>query len=333
MRTIALEEHFWTPDLALPPGTGILARPGGAGLDARLRDLGEGRIADMDAAGIDVQVVSHVQPGAQGMLANGATPNGSTPDSSAPALAAKLNDDLAAAVARHPERLAGFAALPTGSPAEAAAELSRAVGDLGFAGGLVNSTLGTDGAFLDDPRFDVLLARFAELDVPLYLHPAPPPDSLRQTLYGGLAPAVSAALATNSWGWHAEAGLHALRMVMAGVFDRHPGLKLIIGHCGEMIPFMLDRIDTMMPPPSVTGLSGPPSEYFLRHVWVTTSGMFSVPPVMCSVQVFGIDRVLFSVDYPFGPNAAGRALLDQLPVSPADKAKIAGTNAEHLLRI
>lgn len=323
MRTIALEEHFWTADLAVPPGTGILARPNGPDIDARLRDLGDGRIADMDAAGIDVQVVSHVQPAAQGTIPNG----------SSPALAAKLNDELAAAVSRHPGRLAGFAALPTASPAAAADELERAVRDLGFAGGLVNSTLGTDGTFLDDPRFDVLLARFAGLDVPLYLHPAPPPDSLRETLYGGLPPAVSAALATSSWGWHAEAGLHALRMVMTGVFDRHPGLKLIIGHCGEMIPFMLARIDDMMPGPSVTGLSGPPSEYFLRHVWVTTSGMFSVPPVMCTIAVFGVDRVLFSVDYPFGGNAAGRAVLDTLPVSPADKAKIAGENAERLLRL
>lgn len=323
MRTIALEEHYWTAEMAAPPGTGILARAGGQDLDARLRDLGDGRIADMDATGIDVQVVSHVQPGPQGNLPNG----------SAPALAVKLNDDLAAAVARHPGRLAGFAALPTASPEAAADELERCVRDLGFAGGLVNSTLSTDGAFLDDPRFDPLLARFEQLDVPLYLHPAPPPDSLRETLFGGLRPAVSAALATSTWGWHAEAGLHALRMVMAGVFDRHPGLKLIIGHCGEMIPFMLARIDDMMPAPSVTGLSGPPSEYFLRHVWVTTSGMFSLPPVMCAIQVFGTDRVLFSVDYPFGPNAAGRAMLDQLPVSPADKARIAGGNAEGLLRL
>jgi hypothetical protein len=323
MRTIALEEHFWTADLAAAPGTGILARQDGPDLDARLRDLGGDRVADMDAAGIDVQVVSHVQPAAQGVIPNG----------SAPSLAAKLNDDLAAAVARHQGRLAGFATLPTASPRAAADELERCVRDLGFVGGLVNSTLGTDGAFLDDPRFDALLARFEELDVPLYLHPAPPPEVMRETLYGGLPPAVTAALATSSWGWHAEAGLHALRLVMAGVFDRHPGLRLIIGHCGEMIPFMLDRIDDLMPPPSVTGLAGPPSEYFLRHVWVTTSGMFSLPPVMCAIAVFGTDRVLFSVDYPFGANAAGRAMLDQLPVSPADKAKIAGENAAALLRL
>lgn len=319
MRTIALEEHFWTPELAPAPGTGVLARAGGQRLDEALRDLDKARLTDMDAAGIDVQVISHVQPAAQGMAgAEGV------------AAARRANDSLAAAVSRHPDRFAGFATLPTASPEAAADELSRAVGDLGFVGGLVNSTLGTDGANLDDPRFAPLLARFESLDVPLYLHPAEPPDSLRSVLYGGLPAPAARALATGAWGWHAEAGLHALRMVVSGVFDRHPGLRLIIGHCGEMIPFMLARIDEMLPPP-VTGLAEVPSAYFLRHTWVTTSGMFSVPPVLCAIAVFGVDRVLFSVDFPFGANASGRALLDTLPISPADKAKVAGLNAERVL--
>jgi uncharacterized protein len=319
VHTIALEEHFWTAALAEPPGTGVLARRGGRQLDEALRDLGKARLADMDAAGIDMQVLSHAQPAAQGL---------DGPDGVAAARDA--NDFLAAAVSRHPDRLAGFATLPTASPSAAADELQRAVGDLGFVGGLVNSTLGTDGAFLDDPRFGPLLSRFAALDVPLYLHPAPQPAPVRSVLYGGLRAPVAAALATNAWGWHAEAGLHALRLVVSGVFERHPGLRLIIGHGGEMIPFMLARIDDMLPP-SVTGLADVPSAYFLRHVWVTTSGMFSVPPVLCAISVLGADRVLFSVDYPFGANASGRALLDALPVSPPDKAKIAGLNAEQLL--
>lgn len=319
MRTIALEEHFWTPELAAAPGTGLLARPDGQRLDEALRDLDKARLADMDASGIDMQVISHLQPAAQGM-----------PGAAGVAAARQANDQLAAATARHPERLAGFATLPTSAPEAAADELSRAVGDLGFVGGLVNSTLGTDGLFLDDERFAPLLARFESLDVPLYLHPAPPPASMRSLLYGGLPAPVAGALATNAWGWHAEAGLHALRMVVSGVFERHPGLRLIIGHCGEMIPFMLDRIDDMMPR-SLTGLAEAPSAYFLRHMWVTTSGMFSLPPVLCAISVFGVDRVLFSVDFPFGANAAGRCLLDALPLSPSDKAKVAGLNAERLL--
>jgi len=321
MQTIALEEHFWTPELAPAPGTGVLARAGGQTLDAALRETGEARIRDMDAAGIDIQVLSHAQPAAQSLSGK-----------SGVAAARRANDYLAAAVAAHPARLAGFATLPTGSPKAAADELSRAIGDLGFAGGLVNSTIGTNGLFLDDASFSPLLSRFEELDVPLYLHPAPPPAAVRDVFYGGLPTTVAGALATNAWGWHAEAGLHALRLVVSGAFDRHPRLKLIIGHCGEMIPFMLDRIDEMMPP-SASGLSSPVSEYVLRHLWVTTSGMFSLPPTLCALSVFGVDRVLFSVDYPFSPNARGREFLDALPIAPDDKVKVAGANAARLLKL
>jgi predicted TIM-barrel fold metal-dependent hydrolase len=321
MRTIALEEHFWTAELASPPGTGPLIRPDGALLDARLRDLGADRIAAMDAAGIDVQVLSHVQPAAQGL-----------PSVAGADAARRANDALAEAISRYPDRLAGFATLPTSSAETAADELRRCVTELGFVGAMVNSTLGSNGAFLDDARFAPLLTAFEELDVPLYLHPASPPQALADVLFGGLAPAVAGRLATAAWGWHAEAGLHALRMVAGGTFARHPALALIIGHCGEMLPFMLARIDEMLPS-EVTGLPHPVSAYMHRNVWVTTSGMFSLPPVLCSVQVMGVDRVLFSVDYPFSANMSGRHLLDSLPVGPADKAKIAGGNAEGLLRL
>jgi hypothetical protein len=321
MPTIALEEHFWTPELAASPGTGPLARPDGARLDERLRDLGLDRIADMDAAGIDVQVLSHVQPAAQGLAGD----HGIT-------AARKANDDLAGAIARHPDRLAGFATLPTSDPAGAAAELERAARSLGLVGGIVHSTLGTNGVFLDDERFEPLLAAFEDLDVPLYLHPASAPADVAGVLFGGLKPGVAARLATNAWGWHAEAGLHALRLVASGAFERHPGLKLIIGHCGEMVPFMLARVDEMLPP-EITGLPYPPSTYVQRNVWVTTSGMFSLPPVLCSIAVLGVDRVLFSVDYPFAANLDGRRLLDALPLSPVDQAKVAGGNAARLLRL
>lgn len=319
--TIALEEHFWTNELAAAPGTGTLARPNGAELDRLLRDVGTARLADMDAAGIDMQVLSHVQPAAQAV-----------PGDRGVSAARQANDYLASVVASAGGRLAGFATLPTASPAEAAEELSRCAASLGFAGGLVNSTIGLNGAFLDDPAFDVLLSRFEALDVPLYLHPAQPPAAVRSVLYDRLAGPVAGALATNAWGWHAEAGLHALRLAASGTFARHPGLRVIIGHCGEMIPFMLDRVDDMMPR-SLTGLELEMSQYIRRHVWVTTSGMFSLPPVMCALSVFGTDRVLFSVDYPFSPNKRGRELLDALPLSPADRAKVAGGNAAALLRL
>jgi uncharacterized protein len=316
MRTIALEEHFWTAELAAPPGTGPAA-VWGPYIGDQLSDLGAIRLADMDANGIDLQVISHAPPAAQGLAgAEGL------------ARAREANDRLAAAVRAHQGRFAGFATLPTADPQAAADELERATGELGFVGALVNSTLGPNGAFLDDARFAPLLDRFERLDVPLYLHPAPPSAALREALYGGLPPAVTIRLATAAWGWHAEAGLHVLRMVATGVFDRHPRLRLIVGHCGEMLPFMLARIDAVL---RAGDLALAPSQYLTRNVWVTTSGLFSIPPVMCTVQVLGIDRVLFSVDYPFGSNAAGRALLDTLPLSRDDKAKIAGGNAERVL--
>lgn len=319
--TIALEEHFWTDELAAAPGTGLLARPDGAELGRLLRDVGATRLADLDAAGIDLQVLSHVQPAAQAI-----------PGAAGVSAARRANDYLASVVAAGGGRLAGFATLPTASPAEAAEELLRCVRSLGFVGGLVNSTIGLNGAFLDDPAFDVLLSRFEELDVPLYLHPAQPPAAVRSALYEGLAAPVAVALSTNAWGWHAEAGLHTLRLAASGALARHPGLRVIIGHCGEMIPFMLDRVDDMMPR-SLTGLESEMSEYIRRHVWVTTSGMFSLPPVMCAAAVFGVDRVLFSVDYPFSPNRRGREFLDALPLAPEDRAKIAGGNAAALLRL
>jgi hypothetical protein len=316
MRTIALEEHFWTPELAGTTGPGPLAAFGPQ-IAGQLRDLGQGRLADMDAHGIDFQVISHVAPAAQGL-----------PGAEGVTRARQANDLLAEAVSAHPDRFAGFATLPTAEPEAAADELGRATGELGLIGALVNSTLGSNGVFLDDPRFAPLLDCFERLDVPLYLHPAPPSAALHEALYSGLPPAVASRLATGAWGWHAEAGLHVLRMIATGVFDRHPRLRLIIGHCGEMLPFMLARIDAML---RLEELALTPSGYLARNVWVTTSGLFSIPPVMCTVEVLGVDRVLFSVDYPFGPNAAGRALLDTLPLSPQDKAKIAGGNAERLL--
>jgi predicted TIM-barrel fold metal-dependent hydrolase len=318
VRTIALEEHFLTPGLTPPPGTGPLAS-WGPRIGDQLRDLGQERLASMDASGIDLQVISHVAPAAQGL----AGPEGVT-------RAREANDHLAEAVAAHPDRFGGFATLPTADPAAAADELERAVTELGLAGAMINSTLGSNGAFLDEPRFAPLLERFERLDAPLYLHPAPPSAALHEALYHGLPPAVAGRLATGAWGWHAEAGLHVLRMIATGVFDRYPGLRMIVGHCGEMVPFMLDRIDAMLAPP---GLALKPSEYFLRNIWVTTSGLFSLPPVLCTIEVLGVDRVLFSVDYPFGGNAAGRAMLDALPLAPADKAKIAGGNAGQVLRL
>jgi predicted TIM-barrel fold metal-dependent hydrolase len=318
MRVISLEDHFWTP--AIADAIGAQRNPDAASgrpLEANLEDLGERRLAAMDAAGIDLQVISHTTPGVQHLDAEAAIP-----------LARDANDVLARAVAEHRDRFAGFACLPTAAPDAAADELERTVTELGFLGAMVNGH--TRGRFLDDPAFDVLLARCARLGVPLYLHPTEPVPAVRDAYFSGLNPATTWFLTAAAWGWHAETGLHVLRMVLGGVFDRHPGLQLVIGHMGEMLPFMLERIDDNLPP-KVTGLDRLPSEYILANVHITTSGLFSVPPLMCALMVFGVDRVLFSVDWPYAPNEAGRRLLDTAPLSPADLERVAGANAERLL--
>jgi predicted TIM-barrel fold metal-dependent hydrolase len=318
MRTIALEEHFWTPAIAdaIAAQRNPDAASGGE-LDADLADLGERRLAAMDAAGIDVQVISHTTPGVQHLDAEPAI-----------ALARDANDRLAQAIAEHPDRFAGFATLPTAAPQAAADELERAVGDLGFKGAMVNGH--TRGRFLDDPAFDALLARAERLGVPLYLHPSEPVPAVRVAYYDGFAPAVTWFLSAAAWGWHAETGLHVLRMILGGVFDRHPQLRLVIGHMGEMLPFMLARIDDNLPP-RVTGLPRLPSEYVLDNVLITTSGLFTLPPLLCALMVLGAERILFSVDWPYAPNDDGRRLLDTAPLSPADLERIAHGNAERLL--
>jgi predicted TIM-barrel fold metal-dependent hydrolase len=317
VRIVAIEEHFsWTSGA---PGIRLSGLQRTETVDARLRDLGESRIADMDAAGVDVQVVSQTQPGAQGYPVPGAA-----------ARVREENDRLAEAVGRHPERLAAFAALPTADPAAAADELERSVGELGFKGALVNGH--TDGRFLDDVRFRPILERAEALDVPLYLHPAPPPSSVVDAYFAGFAPQVSAVLATSAWGWHVETGLHVLRLALAGVFDRFPRLQIIVGHLGEALPFMLARASTVLSP-AATGLERTLAEYVRENVHLTTSGFFSVPPLLNALLEVGTDRILFAVDYPFSTNAAGVAFLDALPVSAADREKIAHGNAERLLRL
>jgi predicted TIM-barrel fold metal-dependent hydrolase len=318
MRVIALEEHFWTPEIASAvreerhPGAGS-----GSPLEADLADLGERRLAAMDAAGIDLQVISHTAPGVQSL----------DPETAVP-LARAANDRLARAVREHPDRFAGFATLPMPAPEAAADELERTVAELGFKGAMINGH--TAGRFLDDPAFAVVLERAERLGMPLYLHPAEPVRAIREAYYDGLAPTAGWFLSAAAWGWHAETGLHVLRMVLAGVFDRHPRLQLVIGHMGEMLPFMLARIDDNLPP-RVTGLDRLPSEYILANVHVTTSGLFTLPPLLCTLMVFGADRVLFSVDWPYASNDDGRRLLDSAPLSPADLERIAHGNAERLL--
>jgi predicted TIM-barrel fold metal-dependent hydrolase len=328
MRVVALEEHFTVPALVRRIDPAAISRRGfkprnepasGANPLELLPEIGERRLKSMDESGISVQVLSGTGPGPD-----------LVPGADGVAMAREMNDHLAAAVARHPDRFAGFAVLPMQSPDACAAELVRAVKDLRFVGALINGT--TEGRFLDHPSYDGLLAAAVELDVPIYIHPHLPPEPVRQAYYSDLQPGACRVLESAAWGWHSETAIHVLRMVLAGTLDRHPRLRLVIGHMGEMLPVMLARIDVVSAL-DIGHLQRPVSRAILEQVWLTTSGIFSEPPFLAAMQTFGIDRIMFSVDYPYAPNAKGRDFLDRVSLAPADMAKLTHGNADALLKL
>lgn len=324
MRIVALEEHFTAPALVRRIDPEAIVRHGfppgfGAQLETQLSDLGASRLKDMDEAGITVHVLSASGPGAD--LLDG--DEGIT-------FARDINDHLAKAVAAHSGRLAGFAHLPMRSPQAAADELERSVRDLGLCGALINGV--TEGRFLDDARFDSILARAEQLDVPIYLHPNLPPAAVRDAYYSGLPGQSGFRLATAAWGWHSEVAIHVLRLVVSGTLDRHPKLKLIIGHMGEGLAAMLVRSDRVMAD-FTPHLARPLAKTILEQVWVTTSGLFTEPPLEVALKIFGIDRVLFSIDYPYSSNRTGRNFLDSLKMPAADLEKFAHGNADRLLKL
>jgi hypothetical protein len=329
MRIVTLEEHFTVPRIVAGIAPDAIARRGFPGPDFpwaqvtkrnELADLGDARLADMDASGITVQVLSVAGPGAD-----------LVPGQAGIDLARAYNDALAEACARHPTRYRGFAHLPLLAPEAAADELQRTVKDFGFHGVLVNGA--TDGRFLDDPAFAPILSQAEQLDVPIYLHPGLPTRVVRDAYFENLPGNFSFTMAQSAWGWHADTAIHTLRLALSGALDRHPGLKIVIGHMGEALPFMLDRIDETTAAEAKARLRRSVRQTILDQVWITTSGFFTMVPFMAALMTFGVDRILFSVDYPFASNARARAFLDALPVSPADRAKIAHGNADRLLRL
>jgi predicted TIM-barrel fold metal-dependent hydrolase len=323
MKIITLEEHFEIAEIKkavarfLPDSHEQFYQPP----TRQLEDLGVHRLAEMDAMGIDVQVLSHTSVGLSQI-----------PAAEAIALARAINDQLAETVQNHPDRFVGFATLPTLDPEAAAHELERSVTVLGFKGAMIHGQ--TNNRFLDDPSFRPILETAAALDVPLYVHPAPPSRVIQNAYYAGFDPAVSASFATFGWGWHLDTGIHALRMILGGVFDRYPNLQLLLGHWGEMIPFYLARFAEALTP-AASQLQRPVADYFVQQMYVTPSGMFTLPPFLLAMQVVGAERILYSVDYPFHFQEGGqaRAFLENAPISPADKEKIAHSNAEGLLKL
>ena len=324
MRTITVEEHFVTPGFVAGPGKGFLDRfrnsgPRGAIIAERLFDIGEKRIAEMDAAGIDMQVLSLNSPGVEQ----------ADPDE-AIACAREANDFLADAIKRHPTRFAGFAALAIQAPDEAAKEFERCVRQLGFKGANINGH--TRGRYLDDAFFAPILACAEALAAPIYLHPTVPHKPVADALYGGFSPAVTGVLASSGWGWHIETAIHLLRMILGGVFDRHPKLQVVIGHMGEAIPFMLPRMNRNLPP-QVTKLARPFGDYLRQNVHYTFGGFNFAPTFLNLLLEVGVERIMFSVDYPYGSMEEGKSFLQHIPVSEADRERIAHGNAEQLFGV
>ncbi len=319
MRVIALEEHFRSPMVhAAAPPYGADYQPDSVmgRRIAKLDDLADTRLVDMDAAGIDVQVLSHAVPAADAL-----------PESEAVALAREANNYLADAIGRHPDRFSGFATLPTSDPRAAAEELRRAVTALGFKGGLVNGH--AHGRFLDHRDFWDLFEAAEQLGVPIYLHPGEPPAAVWDAYYSDLSPRTAQMLATAGWGWHVDTGLHALRLVASGVFDQFPKLQIVLGHMGEALPFLLARSS-----PILTMAGGLPKsvlDYFAENFYFTTSGIFTYPPLQCLMLVLGSDRIMFAVDYPYSTNEQGRDFLLNVPISASDRGKIAHGTAERFL--
>jgi predicted TIM-barrel fold metal-dependent hydrolase len=323
MRTITLEEHFATPAFLDGPGRDLKeqARQIGGRAERLMRDLcdlGEGRITQMDAAGIDMQVLSLTQPGVDQLEA-----------AEALTLARQTNDVLADVIAKHPQRLSGLAVLPLAMPDQAVKELEHRFQHQSFVGAIIHGH--QRGRYLDDKFFWPVLEAAESLGAPIYLHPTRPPRSVIETSFGGLAPAVTELLAGPGFGWHVETALHVLRMVLGGVFDHFPKLQIVIGHMGEGLPFFMQRVDRM--PIELTKLKRPVSAYLRDNVHYTFGG-FNFPPTFLDLLLeIGVSRIMFSADYPYASMAKARAFLEQIPVSAADRARIAHGNAEALFKL
>jgi predicted TIM-barrel fold metal-dependent hydrolase len=336
MKIIAFEEHYTLPAIAdahpnSPRNLFDVSRGGRGWPPPGIEDLGEGRIAAMDAAGIDVQILSNV-PGVEAVEIPQAVE-----------LARQANDAVVTAANEHPDRFLGFATLPMRDPDAAVAELERTVRDHGFVGALINGHV--DGRYLDDPFFWPVFESAEALDVPIYLHPTVPPRPVIDAYYMGLAPAVSAKLAVAGLGWHIDTGIHCVRLILGGVFDRFPKLQVIVGHHFEALSWMAWRTDYSFPPEE-SGLKRTIKEYLRENFYggilagefagmqpgaTDPSWSLSFNAYQAMANVIGVDRVVFTADYPFANMEAGRRFLEQMPIPPVDREKIAHGNAERLL--
>jgi 2,3-dihydroxybenzoate decarboxylase len=319
MSLIALEEHYaWNPASDGNVVATWLETNNPVAHD-RLYDRGPLRLEQMDAAGIDFQILSLFDPGVQD----------ETDVAKAIDLARRANDDLAESVRGNPSRFGGFATLATQDPDAAAAELERAVTELGLVGGLINGHC--QGRYLDDPAYEGMFGRAEEIGAPIYLHPTTPHPAVMEAWFN---PYVNDGLHLASWGFAAETGTHVLRLIYSGLFDKFPRLQMIIGHLGEMLPFAAYRTDRYY------GLGGDggsknrlqhlPSDYLRNNFHVTTSGNFCPSAFACTLEVLGADRVMFSVDYPMDDNQTGAEFMASFPMDDETRRKVSSENAIRL---
>lgn len=311
MRKVLIEEHFVTPEFAgyAAESQDLIDPEPRAHFAPKLLDRGAGRLEEMDRLGIDMQILSLVAPGIQAEADRDLAVD----------RARMANDLLAETVREHPDRFGGFAALPLQDPKVAADELQRCVEELGFVGAMVNGHTG--GRYLDEDEFDVVLERAERLEVPIYLHPNTSVDV-------GAVYENHRELIGPTWSWGVETATHALRMVFAGTFERRPNFTLIVGHMGEALPFILWRLDSRWEiAKGGRSLDLPPSDYIRRNVMVTTSGVCSAAPLLCTVQALGADRILLAGDYPFEDQGAVVDFIETAPISEPDREKIAFGNA------
>jgi 5-carboxyvanillate decarboxylase len=333
MRRIAVEEAFITADILagwkkvlassdVEPGFaklgGSLLKPSAAStqLVNNLLDIGAGRIAHMDKVGIDVELLSLTSPGVQIFDTDMAT-----------RLAAESNDALAAAINANPKRLAGLVAVAPQDPAAAAREIERGK-KLGLCGVIINSH--TRSEYLDLPKYRPILEAAEALDMPIYLHPREPAPSM-------VTPYLDYGLYFATWGFSAETGLHAMRLIMSGAFDRHPGLRIVLGHMGEGLPYWLKRIDNRFAMQVRIGatekLPKRPSEYFLENFYITTAGVTDMAVLKLGLAELGADRIMFAADFPYEDDAEAVSFMDGADVTEEQRLKIYETNARRIFKL
>ena len=324
MKVIAIEEHFITPMYREQVGANefrnfyLKSRSEQLGhyIVEQNSDLGAKRLAHMDAAGVDVQVLSFGSPGPQAFGAEVAIP-----------MARDANDRLYQAIQKNPARFAGFAALPTADPEAAAQELERCVSKLGFKGAMIHGH--TRGSFLDERKYWTIFERAQALDVPIYLHPTLPHPQVVKAYFEGYEE-----LARAGWGFAVDTSCHFLRIVFAGAFDAYPRLRIILGHLGEGLPFAMHRLnDHTWRSAARRGLRKTPLQYMRENLLVTTSGNWYEPAFLCTLLALGADNILFAIDWPYEANRTGMDFLRKLSISDSDKEKIAHLNAERVLRM